>query len=280
MKKMIIAVFVLIAAAATTKAENINVNFDGRASEVGSLAEAIAGIPVPGAEEDPIPWMEPGFPGGDDGLFPHPMTCMLYCQHGMNNDCSCIDPWWPYPWYEPATCQTIPHNNTWYELANCTPGMDWGQIIAGGRRQTKAVAAARMLQPELQKKLQDILLGYCDTYPEFAAAVLPMLKDGNAKITVHNGHVYVIHGEKVMRFGANVPESERAATSKKWGLGAWETAVSAGEAVYNAVNAWNEYSSWPPVPDSGTADDYHGPALTVDPHDPDLQSYPSRKNRK
>ena len=48
------------------------------------------------------------------------------------------------------------------------------------------------------------------------------------------------------------------------------------EVAHIISNGIQEYGSWPPVPDNGTANDYHGPALTVDQNDSNLQSYPSR----
>lgn len=86
-----------------------------------------------------------------------------------------------------------------------------------------------------------------------------MLKDGSTKITADKRFIYIINSKKVMRFSGEAPSETEKATSSRWGLSTWEAAASAAEAVYNAVNALNEYGSWPPVPDTGMADEINGP---------------------
>lgn len=266
MKKstILIAVLAVIAATGVAKAEhkNISVNFDGRTLETGNFSEAIEAMPAPGTDEDPIPWIEPWFPGGQDAPLTPPMACMLYCQYGMKDDCSCIDPWWLYSWDMPSACQPTPHNGIWYEVAHCSLLVDQEHTISGAQGQTKSVSPARMLQPGLQQKLRKILLSYCDTYPEFAEVVLPMLKHKDTKITSHNKFIYIIYESRVIRFGGLANAKSATPTRKAGsggGLGLLGAIAEAAGAVNDAINAWNDYSSWPPIPDNGMADEINGP---------------------
>ncbi|MBI4349862.1 MAG: hypothetical protein HY550_00330 [Elusimicrobia bacterium] len=250
MKKsnILAAAFVVLSAASAAQAGNATIDFDNRTSGSVSFIEAIrdnAAVPDDSALPPAVPEAAPA----DSS----PWLSDFFSQHGGIQ----------------TICQPMSPSNTWYEVVRCggLPA-DWESMIANTPGQAEYVKAARTFHPGLQQKLRDILLGYCNTYPEFADAVLPMLNDGNAKITIHNGFVYIITGERIMRFsGATPSKAEKGASSNKWSLTTWGTAAEAAEAVYNAVNALNEYGSWPPVPDNGTADDYHGPALTVKPED-------------
>lgn len=286
MKKtsILIAIVTIIAAASATMAKDAGINFDGRTMESGTFSEAIAEIPVPGINEVPLPLIVPGLPDGDIAPTRPPVGCTLYCHYGLEDNCTCIEPWLPYPWEQPGVCQTLSQVGPWYELARCSPPAEWDQMIAGAQGRGESAALARVLQPALQQKLRDILLGYCDSYPEFAEVVLPILKDDGAKITIRDGFVYIISGNSIIRFrGKANEESGKESSLRKpgpTGLQYVDAFIQAGASVYNAVQSWNEHSSYPPVPDSGSANDYHGPALTVNPNDPDLQSFPSRKRMK
>ena len=281
----LIAVFAVIAAASAARAE-VAINFDGNLGPqamhdifadsrqiIPSGALDQVPVPVPADPvESPIPMIEPW------NIDPQP-ACMMVCFPGIEGYPDCCGAaqntytWWPQPWEAPGTCQPIPHNGNWYEMANCNPTVDWDQIIPSAQGQTKSAKSARIFHPGLQQKLREILMGYCDTYPEFAEVILPMLKKEGTKIVTHGRIVYIINGNSIIRFGGKAPaESESGASARKkpsTGLALVDAAVQAAEAVYNVVQAVNEYGSWPPVPDNGTADDYHGPALTIDDHHDD-----------
>ncbi len=252
MKKnnILVAALVVLSAASAVKAGNATIDFDSRTSGSVSFIETIRdNAAVPG--DSPLPPAVPEAAPADSSL----RLSNFFSQHaGIQTICQPMSP--SHTWYEVVRCGGLPE--------------DWESMIANTPGQAESVKVARTFHPGLQQKLRDILLKYCNTYPEFADAVLPMLIDGNAKITIHNGFVYIITGERIMRFGGAAPsKAEKSASSNKWSLTTWGVAAEAAEAVYNAANALNEYGSWPPVPDNGTADDYHGPALTVNDHHDD-----------
>lgn len=246
MKKsnILIAAFVILSAASEAKSENVTVDFERGTSGPVNFAEAIRkNVAVPG-----------------DPTLPSAVTVAELAETDFFNQHGGIQ-----PIYQP-----IPLGNTWYELVRCDGNLtDWEAMIADSQEPTPQ-KAARMFHPSLQRKLREVLLGYCNTYPEFAEVVLPMLVDKNAKVAAHKGFVYIISGNSIIRFGG-ITSQESASLSRKGGstsgLGLIGAIVEAAGAVNDAIEAWNEYGSWPPVPDNGTADDYHGPALTVKPED-------------
>lgn len=275
MKKsnILIAAFAVIAAASVARAGNPEVDFDGRTSGALSFTEtlrenmAVAGdITMPQA----APVAE--FAGAISPLSSG--GCMAVCQYGMNSDCSCKKSWLQefLEQQSGTTCQPVPLDTGWYEMVRCGGNpVDWNLLISGSQGQAKSVASARMFHPDLQQKLRDILMGYCNTYPEFAEAVLPMLKDEKAKIVARDGFVYILSGNSIIRFdGKATTGPETNASSRKSWLPGWAgPAADAVGAAYAATQAWNEYHSYPPIPDSGTADDYHGPALNINDHHDD-----------
>lgn len=52
----------------------------------------------------------------------------------------------------------------------------------------------------LQEKLQGMARGYCETYPEFAAVVQPLLRAPGAAVFARFGYVYILGGEDIVRF--------------------------------------------------------------------------------
>ena len=278
MKKsnLIAALMVMIISAATfANAGEGRVDFDGRASGTKSFATALNAASVLSDSTD-VPLPAPVIVPQSNAISHSPLSvggCGVVCQGGINADCSCVNFWqsiWDQTGGEAGyICGEITPDS-WVSMAKCGPGVNLPAVGALMQSGSKALTPATY--PALQEKLHKILLSYCDKSPEFAEAILPMLKDGNAKITTHNGFVYIVNGNTIIRFGGEMPaESKKAVSSRKWGLPLAEAAANAVGAVYGAVTAWNEYSSWPPVPDSGTANNYHGPALTVDTNG--LQTY-------
>lgn len=270
MKKMsiLIAVLAVISAASAARAEVAGFNFDAAASGAeGALSrdaafDSSAALPEP--ELRPVfPELQPYIPSLD---------CSIVCFNGMNSDCSCKDPWQEV-WQQAGGSNTFGCQgmdlNSWYGMVKCSQD---DSVMANARGLARSGNARPRLDPALQKKLRGILLGYCDTYPEFAEVIMPALKDADAKILAREGFVYVVSGNSIIRFGGKTPvEADKRIELPGW-LG---PAADAAGAVYGAINAWNEYHSYPPVQDSGEADHYHGPALTVDPNDSDLHSYHS-----
>lgn len=278
--KILIAVLAVMSVASVARAGDPVADFDGRTSESMSFTETIREN-IAGAGDVILPQAASvvEFPGGLSPLSSG--GCMVVCQFGINNDCSCKEPWWLDLSYQQDgaqyLCQPMPHENGWYEMVRCGGNpVDWNLIIAGAQSETKSAGSAHMFHPGLQQKLRDILMGYCNTYPEFAEVVLPMLKDEKARIATRDGFVYIISGNSIIRFSGkvNAESGEEVSSRKKpsTGLPLVDAAVQAGAAVYTAVQAWNDYASYPPVPDSGTANDYHGPALTVKPEKPEYQT--------
>lgn len=125
-------------------------------------------------------------------------ACSAYCQFGMSDDCSCKEPEeyiWGQHLGEFGDCPELPHG-VLGGVAKCSPvDPDFFRAKTARPRDRKS---GYIGLPAVQKRLQDILYGYCDTYPEFAAAVLPMLRDGG-EIAATGGAVYIIGGSKVMR---------------------------------------------------------------------------------
>lgn len=274
MKKMnmLIAVFAVMSAASVARAGNPDVDFDGRTSGSISFTESIRENIV-GAGDITLPHAAPAvdFTGAFSPLSSG--GCMVVCQFGINNDCSCKKPWWLDLSYQQDgaqdSCQPIPLGTGWYEMVRCGGNpVDWNLIIAGARGETRSAGSARMFHPGLQQKLREILMGYCNTYPEFAEVVLPMLKDEKAKIAARDGFVYIISGNSIIRIaGKDAEKAGKAGSGAKFNANLWGAAGSAAQAVIDVVEALDQYYSYPPIPDSGTANDYHGPALTVKPED-------------
>jgi len=219
MKKtsILIAVFAVIAAVSAAQAE-VAIDFDGNLGPQAMhdiLADsrqiipsgALDQVPVPvpvDPVESPIPMIEPWHIDPQD-------QCMMVCFPGVEGYPDCCGAshntytWWPQPWAAPGACQPMPHNGAWYDMVYCSPAVDWGQVIAGAQGQTKSAKSARIFHPGLQQKLRDILMGYCNTYPEFAETVLPMLKKEGTKIMTHGRIVYIINGNSIIRFGGKAP---------------------------------------------------------------------------
>lgn len=277
MKKsnILIAIFTVIAAASVARAGNPEVNFDGRTSGALSFTETLReNMAASGDMTMPQAAPVAEFAGAISPLSSG--GCMAVCQYGMNSDCSCKKSWLQefLEQQSGTTCQPVPLDASWYEMVRCGGNsVDWNLLISSAQGQAKSVASARMFHPDLQQKLRGVLMGYCNTYPEFAEAVLPMLKNEKTKIVARDGFVYILSGNSIIRFsGKEAPVSEKGVSSRKkpsTGLALVDAAVEAGAAVYSAAQAWNEYHSYPPVPDSGTANDYHGPALNVNDHHDD-----------
>lgn len=291
MKKgnILIAAFAVVMAAASAAKAEVRVDFDGSAPGTESFTEALKATtaldsddlaPLPVSIIEPYPCTGVAilpFPGPCDNFTPgqsiqpnpyYPGACAAVCFGTLTADCRCVDPWqniWEQEGGELGyICKGIP-SNSWAGMAKCGPGADLSAVEE--LTQPKSTKSSRTSHPALQKKLRKILLGYCNTYPEFAEAVLPMLKDDKAKITTHNGFVYIMSGNSIMRLGGAISPESDGLSRKGGGLGIIGAIVEAAGAVNDAINAWNDYGSWPPVPDNGTADDYHGPALTVKPED-------------
>ena len=113
---------------------------------------------------------------------------------------------------------------------------------------------------KLQQNLRKIILEHYDKYPEFAESILPMLRDGKAMIMAQDGVVYSINGNNIIKVNKNATslpsEMEKIASSNK-AVGVGLTTVlliaNIADTINDGVNNWQEYSSWPPFPDSGTA---------------------------
>ncbi len=163
MKKtsILIAVFAVIAAASAARAE-VAINFDGNLDPhtmhdifadsrqiipSGTLDQILVPVPV-----NPVQYLDP-----QD-------QCMMVCFPGVEGYPDCCGgnhntyTWWPQPWQAPGACQPMPHNGTWYDMVDCSPAVDWDQIITSAQGQTKSVKSARIFHPGLQQKLRDILM--------------------------------------------------------------------------------------------------------------------------
>jgi len=224
MKKsnIMIAVFAVIAAVSAAPAGNVD--FDGQSSKetlstLASLAiEPNLGYGIPLPQE---PGMEPmpGIPGQSwphQNLPPIPFQdfgCGLVCLYGAHpyKWCACYDPGNPLDGFQP----------------------NWGDIIAfvpGRKVEFKRINPAE--SQDLQKKLVSILLGYCNTYPEFAAAVLPALQ-GKPVVTADKGFAYVMYGDRGLRLPGTAKYLENSGEQKA-GL----NSALAADTVINAVSAW------------------------------------------
>lgn len=195
-------------------------------------------LPQVPAPDFPMPTPIPSYLSGG---------CAMYCPYGytygsVTGGCSCKpDPWYTI-WEQEGgvggfNCEET-NPNSWVGMALCYPGANAVQGEAGRKVKSKKTPAAA--QPALQKQLLGILLAYCDTYPEFAAAVLPMLKDGKAKIGVYDGFVHIVNSKKIIRFaGKAAAEAEQKNSPRKSGPGFQSTAAQAADAIINAITAWN-----------------------------------------
>lgn len=83
-----------------------------------------------------------------------------------------------------------------YSMVECN-GPAWDVLMAGPARQSVSRAASA----NLQKRIREILLGYCDAYPEFTHAVLPVLNKKDSGVVIYNGAVYVVGGNSLVRLG-------------------------------------------------------------------------------
>lgn len=107
----------------------------------------------------------------------------------------------------------------------------------------------------LQDKLRKIILSYCDTYGDFVSGLFQLAKDKKTKIFYDDKAVYLINGKALIQFNEEklVEEINNSLNQPTKSLALWSAAVEAAGAVYDAINAWNDHYSWPPVPDSGVA---------------------------
>ena len=111
---------------------------------------------------------------------------------------------------------------------------------------------------KIKGKLKKIILDHYNKYPEFAESILPMLKDEKAILMVRDGLMSIINGNSIIKITGKITTDTEKAMSINKNLGLIVTGVQAAGAWYDVYNAWQEYSSWPPVPDSGTANDDTG----------------------
>jgi len=230
--KIAIAVFAVIAAASSARAQD----FDGRTGNAGGLALSASAIETATEYDIPLP-QEPGVapipselpPCGEYTILPWPLPC--------NNT----------PQF-PPNCQQ-PDNNSWWWIAECgfpmptLPDPLYLDEPLGAARRGVAAKASH------NGHLTDLILGYANTYPEFAAAVLPVFKDKNASVVYDSKGAYIMSGKTVVRLDfAKLSRMVPAAPASRQTriAPALEVAlyiVETGAAWYGAYQVWNEYHS-------------------------------------
>ncbi len=213
-----LAAVLIMLAVSVAGAQERTADFDRGGDAAYGLMDPLGnggGLPVP----MPFP-----MPSGDPapGFGWHPMEgCALFCEYGYKDNCTCANSpaWTDYPpMPDPYFCQELGTPN-WYSVGQC-PGMqdNMPQLLSAQKSARSGLSPAG-----LQRKLHEVLLGYCDTYPEFAASVLPMLKAPGSVVFYRDGFVNISAGDKLMRFGG--------------GLSRWAVAEQAAQAVSLAGGA-------------------------------------------
>ena len=164
--------------------------------------------------------------------------CALFCEYGYATNCSCNpdpssnpEPWntiWEQEGGEGGSHWVEINSNSGLSMAVSAPHANPIAVGAGVKSKTVVIVA----RPALQERLCNILLDYCDRSPDFAAAVLPMLKDGKAKIGAYDGFVHIVNGNKIIRFAGKAAAGKGLKTSqqKSWAY------IQAAEAVITAIN--------------------------------------------
>jgi hypothetical protein len=241
---ILIAMFAVITAASSAMAQ---IEFDGKSPRTNAPKLAAAIIEQDPGFDTPIPQPIPGYiPGcGDMVILPWPQNS---CTDGplLPQDCSQTDTgswWWvavcgePLPWY-------------------AQPG--YLEATTGSARTNPAEKAAA------KAHFADLILGYANTYPEFAATVMPALKDKKANVVYDRKGAYVMSGKTVVRMdfeklshlspAAPLAQQTKIAPALEAALYIVET----GAALYGAYQAWNEYHSSDNDSGSGNNGSYNG----------------------
>lgn len=217
MKKMMIAVFAIMAAGSAAKAEEINIDFDGK-FKPQSMHEIFAN----GHQL---------LPAGADMIVAAPASANPDATPAPIIEQTNYGSWWWIAAYE----EPLPQSARPVHI----------DAPAGAVRM---VAAAKTSPKD---HLADLILGYIDTYPEFVAAVMPILKDSKASVVYDSKGARIMGGGKVARLDfAKLGKTAPAAAPQNKvvpaiapGLEIALYIVEAGAAWYAAYNAWNECSS-------------------------------------
>lgn len=254
--KIAIAVFTMIAAASSAMAQ---VEFDGKSPRTDApLVSAI--IEQDPGYDIPLPPQMPGqVPGcGDMAILPWPQNS---CNDGplLPQDCSQTN---TGSWWWTAVCgEPLP----WY----AQPGyQEWINGLARTNPAEKAAAKAHFA---------DLILGYVNTYPEFAATVMPALKDKKASVVYDRKGAYIMSGKTVIRMDFEklshlspaAPQVQQTKIAPA--LEAALYIVETGAALYGAYQAWNEYHSSDNNNNSNNNDSDHGGHVQPNTHQTDWE---------
>lgn len=245
MKKtsILIAVFAVIAAASPAMAEVPQIDFDGKDTKTTSpVLNAKALTAVPGYDI-PLP-QEPEVEPMPEQLNP--------CQEFT------ILPW-PMPCHStptlPPNCDPV-NQGSWWWVAMCGEPLPWyAQPLyidpVKGTRNNSTTDAGKA-------NLAELILGYANTYPEFATSVMPIFKDKKASVVYDSKGAYIMSGRTVVRLDFNkLAKNTPTLTADRHNkiapaLEAVLYIVETGAAWYGAYQAWNEYHSSDNAPsDSG-----------------------------
>lgn len=241
--KIAIAVFTMIAAASSAMAQ---MDFDGKSDRTDGSKLTAAIIEQNPGYDIPLPQIPGQLPGcGDMAILPWPQNT---CNDGplLPQDCS----------------QT--NTGTWWWMAVCGEPLPWYtqpsylEDAIGAARGNSAEKAAS------KTHFADLILGYANAYPEFAATVLPAFKDKKASVVYDRKGANVISGKTVVRMdfeklsrlspAATPALQTKIAPALEVALYIAETAA----ALYSAQQAWNEYHSSDNSSSSGNNDSNNG----------------------
>ena len=241
---MVTAMFVAIAAASSAMAQNQSINFDGKTSNIsGPALNALTTGPNSGYEI-PLP-QAPGVEPVSDQLPP--------CDQNLTLT-------WPFPCSHtlqiPPNCNQT--GNSWWWVAVCGESFPlYAQPVYLGAPYGADSKASPTKEPG-KRHLIGLILGYANTYPEFAAAILPIFNDKKMSVVYDSKGAYLISGKTIARLdftklsqmtpAASTVSQNKIAPALEVGLLVAENIA----AWYSVYQTWNSYHSSDNSTDSGS----------------------------
>lgn len=221
MKKMMIAVFAVLAAASVAKAEDVNIGFDG---QKGFPAQSMHQIFAAGHQ-----FVSP------DVFKPAPV---------LAEDFSAAPGFWP-SWLKPGYCVLVAAGNDWLEcrlsdeaLAAFTLGK--GKASAAARIPSRAEAMALAKFYSAQETLKEAVASHIASRGDYPRHFGGLARADKSKILYDKEAAYIISGDSIIVIGAHFPGQAGAAQDLAQNkVGVVEVGIAVGLGCVFSDSCWD-----------------------------------------